>query len=261
MDKLVDIQKIIPVIKNAGKKITYNFRFKRVISVKGKSNYVTDLDKTIEQYVIEEVSKIYPKYPFISEESINTVSKWPTYWVLDPIDGTTNLIHGYPSVCISLALINNGEALLGIVYCPLTNELYFAEHENGAYMQKGLRCKKISVSECASIKNSMIGFGCPYNKKRVPQLFTILNSLLSQCDDIKRSGPASLDICYVACGILDAYVELDLEIWDFLAGSLILKEAGGSVTDTKGNNVIVNKCDILASNSKIHMQMLEAMNK
>lgn len=260
MNKIIDIEKVISVIKDAGKMINYNFRFKRNIIIKGKSNYVTDLDKTIEQFIIDVLTTMYPQLPFFSEESSSSNNLQSTYWVLDPIDGTTNLIHGYPSVCISLALIRNGKTILGIVYCPPLRQLYFAEYLNGAYLQKDGYTKRINVSDCSSVKNSIIGFGCPYNKKRVPLLFDILKPLLLECDDIKRSGPASLDMCYVASGKLDAFIELDLEIWDFLAGALILEEAGGIITDIKGNPIKAKKNSVLVSNGYIHSQILDTIS-
>lgn len=253
----IDIEKVIEVIKAAGGIINRKFQTKRSIESKGKSNYVTDLDKEIEQYIIEKISQLYPQYPFISEESQHNLGQVNTYWVLDPIDGTTNLIHNYPRVCISIALISCNETIFGIVYSPLTNELFYAQQHKGAYIQKGDLTNKISVSGCNNVEYSLIGFGCPYNKERIPLLFDFMKLLLSQCDDIKRTGPASLDLCYVACGILDAYLELDLEIWDFLAGSLILKEAGGIITDINGNLVENKKSDILVSNGKIHTKIID----
>lgn len=246
---------ILPVIKKAGNKINNNFRFKRKISQKGISNYLTDLDKIIEKYVIDNVQKIYPNELFISEEE-NHTTKGTSFWVLDPIDGTTNLIHHYTSVCISLSHVIDNKVVFGVVYNPISHEMFYAIKGCGAYLQKNKIITPLKASNVNSLKNSIIGFGCPYDKSKIDYLFDILKKLINICDDLKRVGPASLDICYVACGRLDAYIELDLEKWDFSAGSLILSEAGGKITDFSDNSDLLNKTNIVASNSLIHDELM-----
>lgn len=254
------IEKIIPIIKSAGRKISSNLRFTREINNKGFSNYVTDLDKSIETYIITKILELYPNEVFISEEQDVCINQ-SSYWCLDPIDGTSNLIHNYKSVCISLAHIVNNVTVFGVVYCISTGELFYSEKGKGSFIVKGNKKREISVSKVPSINGSYIGFGCPYDKSKIDYLFSLLKPLLAKCDDIKRMGPASLDICYVACGRLDAYLELELEVWDFSAGALILKEAGGKITDFSDIDFLNKKSNIIASNGLIHNDVLKIINK
>ena len=259
MNNIDYINNIIPLIKKAGRKINNNFRFKRDVATKGASNYVTDLDKSIESMVTQSILEIYPNEVFISEEDIHyTESK--SYWILDPIDGTTNLLHNYKSVAISLSHIFNGEIVFGVVYCPNTYELFYAEKGKGAYLMTKATTTKLFVSSQTTLKSSLIGFGCPYDKSKIDLLFSLLKPILMYSDDIKRLGPASLDICYVAAGRLDAYLELDLEVWDFSAGAIILNEAGGKITDFYNNETPSRKTNILATNRNIHVELLKLIN-
>ena len=260
MNNIEYINEIIPIVKRAGRKISNNLRFKREIYEKGFSNYVTDLDKSVENYIITNILNLYPNEFFISEEDIHHTNR-SSYWVLDPIDGTSNLIHNYKSVCISLAHIVNNVTVFGVVYCLSTRELFFSKKDEGAFIITGTKQTKINVSHSQSLNGSYIGFGCPYNKSKIDYLFSLLKPLLFKCDDIKRVGPASLDICYVACGRLDAYLELDLEIWDFSAGALILQESGGKLTDFSGMYFPNRKSNILASNGLIHDDILDTISK
>lgn len=251
---------IIPIIKKAGLKIIHNFRFKRKIENKNYANYVTDLDKSIEAMIMNEILSIYPNEFFISEEDTHYTNS-SNYWILDPIDGTTNLLHNFPSVAISLAHYINNEVVFGVVYCPNNHELFYAEKNKGSYLLKKNNKKELKVSTCNTLSKSLIGFGCPYDKNKIDYLFELLKPLLLQCDDIKRVGPASLDLCNVAAGRLDAYIELDLEIWDYSAGGLILKEAGGTISDFYNNRFPQSKSHILATNNYIHQEILDIINQ
>lgn len=250
---------ILPIIKNAGKKINENFRFKRSIDEKGSSNYVTDLDFLIENYIINNIKNVIPDAEFVSEEKVHFINS-NSFWILDPIDGTTNLIHNYPSVCISLSHVINKSTVFGVVYNPISHELFFAEKGKKAFLEKNKHLREIHVSHCNQIAHSIIGFGFPYDKTKSEDLFCILKKLILECDDLKRSGPASLDLCYVACGRLDAYFELDLEQWDFSAGALILLEAGGKITDFAGQGYLFSKTNIIATNSLLHKEMMKKVN-
>lgn len=247
-------KEIIPIVKEAGLLISRNIRFSRKIDIKSKSNYVTDLDYKIQDCIINHIKNLDPYAVFCSEE-IQDKHTLLEYWVLDPIDGTTNLIHKYDSVCISLAHVVNDVIVFGCVYNVFTKELFFAEKGHGSYLLKDHKKTEIHVSN-NSIDTSIIGFGCPYNKKRIPYLFSILEKLITKCDDLKRRGPASLDICYVACGRLDAYLELDLELWDFAAGKLILEESGGIISKFNGEDVL-EKSDIIFSNGSNYNDIID----
>lgn len=256
----IDANKVISIVKSAGKIINYNARFNRHVEEKGFANYVTDLDKQIEEYVISRISDLYPDSVFLSEETKNQIA-CESFWVLDPIDGTTNLIHKYNSSCISLAYVENNMPVLSIVYCPNTQEMFYAEKGNGAFLRKDKKESRISVNKISSIQGSLIGFGLPYDKTKIPLLFNLLLPISEKADDIKRRGPASLDICYVACGRLSAYFELDLEPWDFAAGKLILEEAGGIICDFDGNSVSSEKTNVIASNKYVGEELIKIFPK
>lgn len=249
------VDNIIPIIKRAGRSFSSSLRFKRNVEFKGKSDYVTDLDKKIEKRIIREIVKIYPRAQFISEERDASVVG-DAFWVLDPIDGTTNMLHGFNSVAISLAHVAAGSVDFGIVYNLSTHEVFYSEKGKGAFLERNGKITKLNVSKVNSISNSLVGFGCPYNKNKIGYLFLLLQNIIKDCDDLKRVGPASVDICNVAAGRLDAYLELDLEFWDYCAGSLILSEAGGKISDFN-NRKVANKSNILATNGILHDEMLE----
>ena len=232
-------------------------RTKISIREKGKSDFVTDIDTYVEKMLINELMKI-DLVPCITEESFQG-DIYDSYWVIDPIDGTTNLIHKYPNYCISIAKVENNITILGLVYNLQTKELFIAEKGKGAFCINTTtqREKKLFVSKNNELQDSLIGFGCPYNKSRIDFLFERLSKILKECHDLKRSGPASLDICYVAAGRLDAYIELDLKEWDYRAGKLVLEEAGGIMTDWNSNIQLDKKSDVVASNGLIHNELMK----
>ena len=225
------------------------------IQEKGISNYVTDLDMTVEKYIMQNLRNLYPHIPFLSEESVSEINS-DVFWVLDPIDGTTNLIHDFRNSCISLALVEKEDVCFSVVYSIFSKEIYYAKKGKGAYIIQNGETQQIKVSTRDVVSHAMIGFGCPYDKTKIPFLFSTLEKLIIECDDLKRVGPASLDLCRVASGQLDAYLELDLEYWDYAAGGLILTEAGGKITGWNGEKG-EGKSNILATNGMLHSTMLK----
>ena len=249
-------ENIIPILLNARDIVLYEHEHLKV-QEKGKSNYVTDLDIKIQSFIEEKINELYPNIVFVSEEKqiTDTVDD---YWVLDPIDGTTNLIHGYESSCISLAYVTGGTPVFGCVCNIFEDELFYAVKGEGAFKKNKNGTYRITTS-INDIDNSIIGFGFPYDKTKIDLLFSILKKIFPHCDDFKRKGPASLDICYVACGKLDAYIELDLEVWDFSAGMLILQEAGGYLSDFD-ENIPSGKSNIIACNPILYGSLHEIIN-
>lgn len=249
--------KIIKIIKNAGIIINKNLYTQRQVSRKGAANYVTDLDKKIEGYIIDKIHEIYPKDDVLSEEQ-NVSATSNSYWILDPIDGTTNLIHRYPSIAISLAHVVDGYVVFGCVYNPIAHEMFYAIKNQGSFLEHKKKVTKLSVSSRHDIKQSIVGIGFPYDKKQINKICSIIKSVMAQADDVKRMGPASLDICNVAAGRLDSYIELDLEKWDYYAGKIILEEAGGKLTNFN-NNVPKTKANIVATNKFLHNKTLNVV--
>lgn len=214
----------------------------------GSANYVTAYDVAVENFLIEKLSAAFPDAKFIGEEHEAThgnVEKEGRYFIIDPIDGTTNFIHGYRHSCISIALLENAKVISGVVYNPYQNELFTADLGQGAF----LNGESIQVSG-RKLSEALVIFGTsPYN----PELFDITIKTVERayrnCRDVRRDGSAALNMAYIAAGRGDIYFEYVLSPWDFAAGYLLIKEAGGIVTDIDGNDVTFNKpSTLLASN-------------
>lgn len=227
------------------------------VSKKNIADFVTNIDFHVEQMLIDGL-KIIDDVPCLSEESYQSINCYD-YWAIDPIDGTTNLIHGYPSYCVSIAKVGNGVTEYGFVYNLASKEFFIGIKDQGAYLLNSRNAKKLKlfVSNVCKISDSLIAFGCPYDKTKTDKIFMISNKIIKQCHDLKRNGPASLDICYVACGRYDGYYECDLKEWDYKAAKLILEEAGGKITNWNGDNVLKGVNNILASNGKLHDKIMK----
>jgi myo-inositol-1(or 4)-monophosphatase len=224
---------------------------------KGTADFVTNIDLKVEKVLIDGLKEI-DNAPCLSEES-NHVVDCDNYWVIDPIDGTTNFIHGYPSYCVSIARVIDNVTEYGFVYNLVSKELFVGMKGKGSSLLNTRTGSKrdIRVSGCCELSGSIIGFGCPYDKSKVKKLFSISNKILNVCHDLKRNGPASLDICYVACGRLEGYYEFDLKEWDYKAAKLILEESGGKVTDWNGKDVVRGISNIVATNGRLHEEILK----
>lgn len=254
-DCIKEIKIIYEQLEDTVQKIINNNVF---VSYKDKGELVTNIDFEIEKTLIKVLQGV-DEIPCLSEESFQNVES-SNYWIIDPIDGTTNFVHGYPSYCVSIAKVKNNITEYGIVYNLATKEGFIGIKGHGAYRVDSNGYFRINVSDVSIVSESIIGFGCPYDKSKTEYLFYIGNNLLKSCRDLKRNGPASLDLCYVACGRLDAYFELDLKEWDYKAGKLILEESGGALTDWTGKTILKGKSNILATNDRLHSQMMSYLN-
>lgn len=220
------------------------------IKEKGAADYVTKVDVGVQEYLCRELGARFPRIGMIGEEA-QRFSADPdgSYWILDPIDGTTNLIHHYQMSAVSLGLYEAGEILFGVVYNPFSGECFTARKGQGAF----LNGEKIRVSHIEKLDHALVSYGSsPYEKERAHALFSLYEKIFMECSDFRRCGSAALDLCYVACGRQDAYLEPNLKPWDYAAGSLILQEAGGRITDWKGRKLpFIENGDVLATNGKI----------
>lgn len=234
------------ILKNLNKisKISYK---------KGDFNLVTNVDHKTEALILNEITSKYPNHSIIAEES-GKHKKDPNYeWFIDPIDGTTNFAHGYPCFCVSIAFTKNGVIEFGLIKNPLTGELYSARKNKGAR----LNGKRIFVSKAKKLKESLLVTGFPYDRKT-----SSLNNLKNFCkltlltQGVRRDGAAAMDLCYVASGKVDGFWEIKLSPWDVAAGVLIVKEAGGKITDLKGNKYDVFNNKIVATNGFIHKELI-----
>ncbi|MEG2421489.1 MAG: inositol monophosphatase [Oscillospiraceae bacterium] len=228
------------------------------VTQKGRSDYLTQVDTAVQNYLKNALQERYPQVQFMSEEQDNgAIDLAKPTWVLDPIDGTANLVHGFRHSAVSLALWENGAPVLGVVYQPFTDETWCATHGGGC-RYNGAPCH---VSDQADLEKClpMIGTSA-YDKTPSKAYFQTIFRIFTACEDIRRSGSAALDLAYVASGRVDCFVEPVLRPWDFGAGLLLVREAGGQVTDYRGAQPTIEKdSSIVASNGKIHQKIMELL--
>jgi len=236
------------LLKNRGK-------IKRV-GYKGKVNLVTEVDFRSEKAILRILKNKFPDFGILTEESEPEKKDSHYKWVIDPLDGTTNYAHDFPSYCVSIALERKGEIILGVIYNPLLNELFVAEKNKGAFLNR----KRIRVSKTKELSKSLLATGFPYDirESEIDNLDHFAN-FAKKAQAIRRAGSAALDLCYLAVGRFDGFWELKLSPWDTAAASLLVKEAGGKVTDFRGGKFSIYKKEILATNGKIHSEMLEIL--
>lgn len=221
------------------------------IRTKGETDYVTNVDLAVQELLRERLAALAPDVQFMGEEQDNTGLDWSRpCWVLDPVDGTTNLIHNFRHSAISLALAEDGQTVFGVVYNPYTEECFTARRGGGAF-RNGV---PIHVSNVSRLEDSLLSAGTvPGRRELADTAFRQMRALYDRCQDVRRTGCASLDLCWVACGRLDGYAELSLQPWDYAAGMLIVAEAEGRVTAPDGSPLSL--ClggPLLASNGKLH---------
>lgn len=245
-------------VRKAGEIILNSQKDSSIVFEKGAKNYVTQIDFAVQDYLVKKLVEIIPGSNIISEESEENsfVMDKPT-WILDPVDGTSNIMRQYCHSAVSLALFIDGKPSLGFIYNPYLDEMFSAEAGKGAF----LNGRKISVSSNSNMKDCLISFGTtPYSREEAHRTFYIAEQIFINALDVRRSGSAALDIAYVACGRTDGFFELNLQPWDCAAGILILEEAGGVATNWNGDPVSMKHSDsILASNGIVHKKLLEYM--
>jgi len=226
---------------------------------KGPTDYVTEVDRRVEEIVFEKIKEYYPDDNFLGEESGHEVNTSETTWILDPIDGTTNFIHGIPQFAVSIGLCKNKVPILGVVYDPFKNELFCAEKGKGALMND----KKIRVANCSSLKSAVLGTGIPYRKKDHSGVYieTLRTLMDARCGSIRRLGAAALDLAYVASGRLDGFWEFNLKPWDIAAGSIIVSEAGGHISDIKNTGGYFDSGNVLAANLSLHQSIINELQE
>ncbi|MFC4596697.1 inositol monophosphatase family protein [Cohnella hongkongensis] len=247
------LEKTIACVRAAGEIVRGGSR-ELSVEEKGFANYVTNIDLAVQSALNRALRELEPEAEFISEENeTNEYATRKAKWILDPIDGTTNLIHGYPHVAISVAYVGP-DRRFGIVYNPFNDELFTALSDSGAW----LNGERLSVSRNDEAQACIFGFGFPYDRKvSAPTMFRAAEKVFSACQDLKRKGPASLDLAYVAAGRIDGYFELDLNVWDVAAGLILLEEAGGRATDWEGKPIqsAMARIDLIATNGLVHEEL------
>jgi myo-inositol-1(or 4)-monophosphatase len=228
----------------------------REINFKGDINLVTEMDMKSERVVVETLLASFPDHGVIAEEGTIIRNGSAFTWIIDPLDGTTNYAHGYPCFSVSIALEQNEEIVLGVVYDPMREELFSAQKGRGAF----LNGKQIKVSGIETLIKSLLATGFPYDRKVSDKNnLDYFHDMLMASQEVRRDGSAALDLCSVASGRFDGFWELKLKPWDVAAGSLIVIEAGGRVSDLSGSRFSIRDDEILASNGLVHEQMTDIL--
>jgi myo-inositol-1(or 4)-monophosphatase len=221
------------------------------------TNLVTEIDKKSEALIIAKIRHHFPSHAILGEESGASESASEYRWIIDPLDGTTNYTHGLPVFCVTIGIEHQGEIIAGVIYDPNRDELFTAEKGKGAY----LNGKRIAVSKSDTLINSLLVTGFPYNVNENPQnVIQHFINFLPKAQGVRRLGSAAIDLAYVACGRFDGYWEVFLHPWDKAAGILLVKEAGGMVTNfSNSENDIIYNPNTLATNGLIHSKMLDVI--
>ncbi len=250
----------IETTREAGQILLEKFGRKIKISKKADIDLVTEADLASEKFIVEKIRSYYPKHSILAEESGETniavvegESRWK--WIIDPLDGTTNYAHGYPCFCVTLAIEHNGEIVVGVTFDPTRNEMFAAEKGKGATLNN----REIHVSETEKLSESLVVTGFPYNFKEKENFAKHLTDFLLKSRGLRRDGSAAIDLAYVACGRFDGFWEEGLNPWDIAAGTLLIEEAGGKVTDYKGAKFSIYTQPFCASNGLIHSEMLQIL--
>ncbi len=240
--------------REAGRVITRNFdRIDRLtVADKGRNDFVTEVDRNAEAVIIGILREKYPQHAILAEES-GAQSGNEFEWIIDPLDGTTNFLHGLPQFAVSIALKVKGRLDLGVIYDPIKEEMFTASRGEGALLND----RKIRVSNRKGLEGALLGTGIPYRDLRfMDNYLGMLKDLTRDTAGIRRPGSAALDFAYVACGRTDGFWELGLSEWDFAAGALLVREAGGLVTDIGGGERFLETGNVIAGSIKVHNAML-----
>jgi len=228
------------------------------VEYKGLNDLVSYVDKTAEQQLVDALSRLLPSSGFITEENTNNTRSESYNWVIDPLDGTTNFVHGVPCFCISVALMLREKLVLGVIYEINLDECFYAFENGGAF----LNGKKISTSATGELKRSLIATGFPYSDyHRMKAYMEVFDHLMYNTHGLRRLGSAAVDLAYVACGRFEGFYEYGLNAWDVAAGALIVREAGGIVTDFSGGDNYVFGKEIIAVNKNIYDEFLNVVNE
>ena len=225
------------------------------ISRKGPADFVTASDKKVEKIIIEELQFARPDHGILSEEIGEIKGKNEFRWIIDPIDGTSNFLHGIPHFCISIALEKERKIIAGLIFDPIKNELFSAEKDKGSFLNN----KRIKVSARSNLNESLFLTGGPKStsktKDEILQEYIRISKKINS--PIRKSGSAALDLAFVAAGRCEVFWQKDINYWDMAAGIILVKESGGFITDLKGGNNYLNKKEILATNSNINSEFVD----
>jgi len=231
------------------------------VTAKNQNDFVTEVDQAAERAIIDVLKQAYPDHAILAEESgasANLHDDNENVWIIDPLDGTTNFIHGFPQYCVSIALQHRGQITQAVIYDPTRNELFTASKGAGAFLND----KRIRVGKRDRLADGLIGTGFPYSDlSGLNQYVNMFKLMTERCAGLRRPGSAALDLAYVAAGRLDGFFEKNLKPWDMAAGTLLITEAGGIVANFAGESDYLYKGDVIAGSPKIFSQMLNTLSE
>jgi myo-inositol-1(or 4)-monophosphatase len=226
------------------------------VEVKAQNDYVSDVDRQAEALIIEELQKSYPGHGILAEESGTIDGEGEYRWIIDPLDGTTNYLHGFPHYAVSIACEHQRRLAHAVIYDPFKQEIFAASRGAGATLNN----RRIRVSPRKSINGALLATGFPFkHPAQLGEFLRVFEAFFSKASDVRRAGSAALDLAYVAAGRLDGYWENGLNAWDLAAGALIVREAGGLVTDYSGEGDFLENGEIVAANPKVIGDMLRTL--
>jgi len=231
---------------------------KLTIRTKRQHDFVSEVDHAAEDAILGVLKDAYPSHGFLAEESGYKDKEREYLWVIDPLDGTTNFLHGVPQYCVSIGLMHKGKPTQAVVFDPTRNELFTASKGAGAYLND----RRIRVSKVDKLDGALISTGFPFKViDHVDDYLRMLKNMMKSTSGVRRAGAAALDLAYVACGRYDGFWEQGLSPWDMCAGALLIREAGGLVGDMEGNEGFLDKGEIVAANGKLFAALLKTLHE
>ena len=246
-----ELETALSAARKAGEVLRTGFGAEHAITYKGEVDIVTEVDAEAERVIREELLGAFPTYGMLAEEGGELAGEEDARWIVDPLDGTTNYAHGLPIFCVSIALERLRRVVLGVVHDPIREETFVGERGRGAT----LNGQPIKVSDTAELIRALIATGFPYDRTEMPEALELFGRFAATTRGMRRLGSAALDLCYVASGRLDGYYERGIWPWDLAAGSVILEEAGGKLTNYRGDVLDLDGREIVASNGRLHSAM------
>ena len=250
----------VKAARRAGNVITRGARDLDLLTVtaKGPKDFVSEVDRAAEAAIVETIHSVYPEHAILAEEGTGRGRNPDAehLWIIDPLDGTTNFLHGNPHYCVSIALLHNGVPEQGVVFDPNRNELFTATKGSGAYLNE----RRIRTSKLESFKDSLIATGFPFREEsQFDEYVAQFSAMVRATAGLRRPGAAALDLAWVACGRVDGFWEIGLSPWDMAAGALLVREAGGRIGDLQGEDKFMESGKVVASNPKIFTQLLKTL--
>lgn len=230
-----------------------------ILTIKNKAtnDFVSEVDKAAEDAIINELKSSFPDHSILGEENGEILGNKRFQWIIDPLDGTTNYLHGFPQYAVSIALYENNEAIHAVVYDPFKEELFIASKGSGAYLNE----QRIRVTNTEGFKNTLIGTGFPFKApQHLEAYIEMFKAIHPQVSGIRRAGSAALDLAWLAAGRMDGFWEIELNIWDIAAGALIVREAGGFIGDFSGRNKYLETGNVVAGNEQVFKAILKSIH-